>query len=350
MERKFPSFPVAVLAFGMAVSFPQSGRGQIVEAAFIRGDSNIDGEIDIGDAIQIIFCDFTGGNCSSCADAADVNDDKERNLSDPIYLLSYLFLGESPPPAPFEACGTDPTEDEIDCQSFPLCASEDSIPTSRGELLVLPIDHASLVLQWDGKAIYVDPVGGVQLYAGLPPPDIVLVTHTHGDHMSATTLNALVQDGTVLVVPEAVSEALASSGVLDIVEEKVLANGEAVQIGDIHAEAIPMYNLTEERLRYHPKGTGNGYVLGLEGTRVYISGDTEDIPEMRALQDIDLAFICMNLPYTMTPEQAASSVLEFRPRVVYPYHFRGQDPEIFKNLVEAESGEIEVRIRNWYPE
>ena len=117
-------------------------------------------------------------------------------------------------------------------------------------------------------------------------------------------------------------------------------------------EAIPMYNLTPERQKFHTKGRGNGYVVTLGGTRVYISGDTEDIPEMRALKKIDVAFVCMNLPYTMTAEQAADAVLEFKPKIVFPYHYRGktsQDPEKFKKLV-AKDKNIEVRIRKWYPE
>ena len=122
-----------------------------------------------------------------------------------------------------------------------------------------------------------------------------------------------------------------------------------MEVGDVEVEAVPMYNLTPDRLRYHSKGVGNGYVLDLDGTRVYVAGDTEDIPEMRALPDIDLAFVCMNLPFTMTPRQAAGAVLEFQPRVVYPYHYRGQDPEAFKSFVETVSPDIEVRVRDWYP-
>jgi L-ascorbate metabolism protein UlaG (beta-lactamase superfamily) len=127
----------------------------------------------------------------------------------------------------------------------------------------------------------------------------------------------------------------------------VLKNGETATLGDIKAEAIPMYNTTPDQLRYHPKGRGNGYVLTLGGKRVYISGDSEDIPEMRALKDIDVAFLCMNLPYTMTVEQAASAVRAFKPKIVYPYHSRGSDLEKFKSLVGSDSG-VEVRLRDWY--
>jgi L-ascorbate metabolism protein UlaG (beta-lactamase superfamily) len=127
----------------------------------------------------------------------------------------------------------------------------------------------------------------------------------------------------------------------------VLANGETKSLHEIKIEAVPMYNLTQERLKFHDKGRGNGYVLRLGGKRVYISGDTEDIPEMRALKNIDVAFVCMNLPYTMDVTQAASAVREFRPRIVYPYHYRGSDVEKFKSLV-GNDRDVEVRLRDWY--
>jgi L-ascorbate metabolism protein UlaG (beta-lactamase superfamily) len=352
MSRRTACLRAAVLAAGLASRLASPGWSQQgVDTAFLRGDANLDGEMDLSDAVQMLLCMFAGGPCSGCADATDANDDGLRDVSDPVYLLGFLFVGGLPPPAPGVTCGVDPTADDLDCLSFPLCASEDSIPTSRGELLVIPVEHASLALRWDGKTIYVDPVGGASKYADLPAPDVVFVTHSHSDHMDAATLKAVVQESTVLVIPQDVSSALASSGVLEMVEDKVMANGETIQVGDIKVEAVPMYNTTADRLRYHAKGAGNGYVLDLDGTRVYVAGDTEDIPEMRALQDIALAFLPMNLPYTMTPEQAASAVLEFLPRVVYPYHYRGQDqnPETFKSLVEATTDAVAVRLRNWYP-
>ena len=127
----------------------------------------------------------------------------------------------------------------------------------------------------------------------------------------------------------------------------MLANGETKSVAGVSIEAVPMYNLTADRLKYHNKGRGNGYVVMVGGKRVYISGDTEDIPEMRALKNIDVAFICMNLPYTMTEEQAASAVREFKPKIVYPFHYRGSDVEKFKRLVGEDSG-VEVRLRDWY--
>jgi L-ascorbate metabolism protein UlaG (beta-lactamase superfamily) len=328
----------------------QTAPGQEPSAArFVRGDADADGERNITDGIFMLGCSFLGTQCPSCADAADANDDGESNVTDPIFLLNALFSGGPVPPAPSDSCGPDPTADALDCGSYPPCAADpDAVPTARGDLIVIPIEHATLVLRWDGKAIYVDPVGGSGKFSGLPPPDIIVVTDIHSDHMDGATIRAVAVEGTVLVVPAAVSQSLAGGGV-GSAELMVVANGEKVTAAGIEIEAIPMYNTTADRLRYHEKGRGNGYVLNLAGTRVYISGDTEDIPEMRALSDIALAFLCMNLPFTMTVQQAASAALEFQPRIVYPYHHRGQNPETFRSLVEAGSDAIEVRIRDWYP-
>ncbi len=220
----------------------------------------------------------------------------------------------------------------------------DHIATDNGDLVIQPLNHATFAMGWDGKTIYVDPVGGAARFAGLPNPDLILVTDIHGDHLDAATLAAVVGEDTVLVAPAAVAGQFADS-----LRQKtrILANGEEITVLGISIEGIPMYNLTEERLRYHDKGRGNGYVATFGGTRVYISGDTEDIPEMRALDDIDVAFVCFNLPYTMTEDQAASAVREFAPDVVYPYHYRGNDVDKFSALVGADSG-IEVRLREWY--
>ncbi len=221
----------------------------------------------------------------------------------------------------------------------------DAVATSRGDVVIHPIDHATFVMGWNGKAIYVDPVGGEARFAGLPTPDLILVTDIHGDHMDAETLSAIATPQTRIVAPAAVAEQLpaALKG-----QTTALANGETSMFDDIGVEAVPMYNLTEDRLRFHDKGRGNGYVVTVGGTRVYIAGDTEDIPEMRSLQNIDDAFVPMNLPYTMTEEQAASGVTAFNPTIVYPYHFRGSDVEKFKALVDAGGGDTEVRLGEWY--
>jgi L-ascorbate metabolism protein UlaG (beta-lactamase superfamily) len=217
-----------------------------------------------------------------------------------------------------------------------------------GELTVYPVQHATLALSHGETTIYVDPVGGAEAFAGLARPDLVLITDTHGDHLDGTTVDAVATEGTVIVAPGAVAERLG-----DREGTKVLANGETIELDGVSVEAIPMYNLTEERSKFHSKGRGNGYVVTLGGQRIYISGDTEDIPEMRALEDIDVAFVCMNLPYTMEVEKAADAVLEFQPRVVFPYHYRGQggfsDVEKFREIV-ARNPKIEVRLSDWYPD
>src|SRR5437762_2207979 len=220
----------------------------------------------------------------------------------------------------------------------------DRMATSDGDLIIHPINHATFVMAWKDKTIYVDPVRGGKRFDGLPKPDLVLVTDIHGDHLDAGTLEA-VAGGAIIVAPAVVAEKLP-----DKLRKQttVLANGETKSVADVSVEAVPMYNLTADRLKFHNKGRGNGYVVALGGKRVYISGDTEDIPEMRALKNIDVAFVCMNLPYTMTVEQAANAVREFKPKIVYPYHYRGSNVEKFRDLVGSDGG-VEVRLRDWYP-
>jgi L-ascorbate metabolism protein UlaG (beta-lactamase superfamily) len=224
--------------------------------------------------------------------------------------------------------------------------SADKIPAQNGDIQIFPINHATFALEWNGKWILVDPVGGEQkIKASVSgSPDLILVTDIHGDHMNADTLKSLARDNTKIIVPQAVAAQLPP----DLKSKlTVLGNGQKKEVEGISVEAIPMYNLTPDRLKFHTKGRGNGYVVTLGGKRIYISGDTEDIPEMRALKNIDVAFVCMNLPYTMTVEQAASAVKEFKPKIVYPYHYKGSDTAKFKQLVGGESG-IEVRLRDWY--
>jgi L-ascorbate metabolism protein UlaG (beta-lactamase superfamily) len=207
-----------------------------------------------------------------------------------------------------------------------------------------------VVLTWNQKTVYVDPAGGAVNYTGLAAPDLILITDIHGDHLDMETLGAINTSNAVIVAPPAVVDKLP-----DNLKSKVavMKNGERACQFDIGVTAIPMYNLPETADSRHPKGRGNGYVLQMGGKNIYISGDTEDIAEMRSLSDIDVAFVSMNLPYTMSIEQAASGVLAFRPKVVYPYHYRGEhglsDTEAFKRLVTDGNRKIEVRLRNWYP-
>src|SRR5690606_2523182 len=217
-------------------------------------------------------------------------------------------------------------------------------------LEIIPVEHASAVLQWGDLTLYMDPVGEKALYGGQQAPDLILITDIHGDHFSLETLQALDTKNTTLVVPQAVADQLPADSGFTV---EIMANGEQREVLGVGIEAIPMYNLREEALKFHDKGRGNGYVLTLGGERIYFSGDTEDIPEMRALADVDKAFVCMNLPYTMTVESAADAVIEFKPLEVYPYHYRGSpdvsDVKRFKELVNAGDPNIKVVQLDWYP-
>ncbi|WP_025740290.1 MBL fold metallo-hydrolase [Aquimarina pacifica] len=217
------------------------------------------------------------------------------------------------------------------------------------DISIDPIEHATTILEWKGKIIYIDPNGGMKAFKGKKPANIVLITDIHGDHMNIDTLDSLDLAKAEIIVPQAVAEKLPASYTDKLV---ILNNGETKEVQGIPIEAIPMYNLREEALKYHSKGRGNGYVLNLGQKRVYFSGDTEDISEMRALKNIDMAFVCMNLPYTMTVERAADAVLDFKPKQVFPYHYRGteglSDVSKFKKLV-AKDPTIEVVQLEWYP-
>lgn len=220
----------------------------------------------------------------------------------------------------------------------------------NSDIAIIPIEHATAVLEWNDITIYIDPVGGAPAFKGQKQADLILITDIHGDHFNLETLEALDTSKAKFIVPQAVAERIPESFTPQL---DVLDNGDSKERFGITIEAIPMYNLREEALKFHEKGRGNGYVLNMGGKRVYVSGDTEDIPEMRALRNIDIALVCMNLPYTMTPESAASAVLQFGPKQVYPYHYRGKpdvsDVSIFKELIEKGSSETEVIQLDWYP-
>lgn len=226
-------------------------------------------------------------------------------------------------------------------------AASDVFKAAAGDVTIHPVSHASFVMETPAGTIYCDPVGEASLYAAFPPADLILVTHEHGDHYNADTLAALAKDGTAMIVNPAVMVMLpeALKG-----KASELANGASSDWKGVKVDAVPAYNITEERKNFHPQGRDNGYVLSFEGLRVYISGDTENTPEMKALENIDVAFLCMNLPFTMDLNQAADAVAAFKPKFVYPYHYRGrdggtQDPAEFAKLVE---GQTEVKIVDWY--
>jgi L-ascorbate metabolism protein UlaG (beta-lactamase superfamily) len=214
-----------------------------------------------------------------------------------------------------------------------------------------PVVHGSVALTAGDLTILIDPYDGAERYTGFGAPDYVLITHTHSDHLDMKTLSGLDLSQATLVAPQAV--------VNEIMEDPfatthVLANGESWSDDVLAVRAVAAYNPPPKE-NFHPKGKFNGYVLTLNDEDYYFSGDTEGVPEMRALTGIDFAFVCMNLPYTMDIEQAASAVLDFAPEVVYPYHYRNQDGtksdvEAFRRMVTEENDDIEVRLENWYAE
>lgn len=215
---------------------------------------------------------------------------------------------------------------------------------------VTPISHATMVLTISGQTIYTDPVGGAEAFKSQPDPSLILVTDIHPDHLNADTLSAIAKQDTVIVVPKAVSDMLPKNLPGTIV---ILKNGETTTQKSIGIEAVPMYNIPESTSAFHTKGRGNGYILSSSGKRVYIAGDTSATSEMKALKNIDIAFIPMNLPYTMSVEEAAQGVLAFKPKVVHPYHYREQNGfsniKKFKELVEKGNPSIKVEIINFYP-
>lgn len=230
-------------------------------------------------------------------------------------------------------------------------SSADSTKMKNSDFQLTPIEHATAVFTWAGTHFYIDPVGGAAKFAGQPKPDVVLITDIHGDHMDAKTLAAVISKDTKIIVPQAVADQLPAEIKPRLT---ILANNQTITVDGFEITGIPMYNLREEAKQFHTKGRGNGYVLEKKGMRVYFSGDTEDTPEMRSLKNIDIAFVCMNLPYTMTVESAAAGVLAFAPKEVYPYHYRGanglSDVAKFKALVNKGNPKIKVIQLNWYPD
>ena len=228
--------------------------------------------------------------------------------------------------------------------SIPLAhaASQTQVfPTSAGSVSITPLNHASTLIEAGGKVIYLDPAKPAD-FSGHPKADLILITDIHGDHMDPGSIKEISKAGTGIMAPPAVVQTVTSA--------KPIANGETKAWQDWTIEAIPAYNLKRgpaPRKLFHDKGRGNGYVLTYGGKRFYFSGDTEGVPEMRALKNIDVAFVCMNLPYTMPPDEAADAVKAFHPKVVIPYHYRGSDLTVFQKGLEGTG--IEVRLLDWYP-
>ena len=231
-------------------------------------------------------------------------------------------------------------------QSGNIPVNPDDIETDSGDIVIQPVNHATLVLTYDSDVIYFDPVGGAKRYLPFNRPTAILVTHAHPDHFDVPTLEALAPTAKVIIGPQVVLDGLPP----DLkAKAKLMKNGDKGDVNGLPLSAIPAYNTTPGRTQYHPKGVGNGYVLTLGQAKVYVAGDTEDIPEMRALTGIGVAFLPMNLPYTMTGDQAASAVKQFKPLMVYPYHYGkdGPEPAKFAAALKGTAG-IQVRQRDWY--
>jgi L-ascorbate metabolism protein UlaG (beta-lactamase superfamily) len=220
-------------------------------------------------------------------------------------------------------------------------AETQTFPTSAGEVKITPLNHASTLIEAGGKTIYLDPAKPAKL-SGLPKADLILITDIHGDHMDPDSIKEISKADTEIISSPAVAQTVTTA--------KPIANGESKTWQSWTIEAIPAYNVKRGPAPgklFHDKGRGNGYVLTYGGKRFYFSGDTEGVPEMRALKNIDVAVVCMNLPYTMPPDEAADAVKAFHPKIVIPYHYRGSDLAVFKKGLEGTG--IEVRLLDWYP-
>ncbi|MBC8472700.1 MAG: MBL fold metallo-hydrolase [Planctomycetes bacterium] len=216
---------------------------------------------------------------------------------------------------------------------------QDIFHTDAGDLKIIFIGHGTLIFSYNGKFIHVDPVSREADYTRFAKADFILITHEHGDHLDPKAINIIRKEETKIVLTKACAERV-TGGI-------VMQNGDERDIQGLKIEAVPAYNIVHKRsngMPFHPKGEGNGYVITLGDKRVYVAGDTENVPEMKRLKEIDIAFLPMNLPYTMTPEMAANAAKAFKPKILYPYHFGQTDTSKLVNLLK-DSKAIEVRIR-----
>lgn len=216
----------------------------------------------------------------------------------------------------------------------------DTLKTDQGSIILTFIGHGTLMMQFDSTLIHIDPVSAYADYAQMPKADIVLITHAHGDHLDAEALQHIVTPNTTVIAAPICRQALNSAD--------FMANGQKKQVKGIEIEAVPAYNIVHKRpgnVPFHPKGEGNGYILRYGGISIYIAGDTENTPEMKALRGIDIAFLPMNLPYTMTPEMVADAASAMQPAILYPYHYGNTDVRDLKKLLEKNKT-IEIRIRD----
>ena len=215
---------------------------------------------------------------------------------------------------------------------------EDVIKTKTGDLKITFIGHGTLALAYDGKVVHVDPWSRLADYSALPKADLILITHEHGDHLDPKAVATVRTEQTLIVLTQACAKRVAG-GI-------IMKNGDVREVQGLKIEAVPAYNVVHKRSNgqpFHPKGSGNGYVVTFGRTRVYVAGDTENTPEMKRLKKIDIAFLPMNLPYTMTPEMVADAARAFEPKILYPYHYGQTDPNELVDLLK--DSKIEVRVR-----
>ncbi len=215
----------------------------------------------------------------------------------------------------------------------------DTLGTSAGDVTIQPLNHATLILSQGSHVLYFDPAKVD--FTGQKPPTGILITHAHADHFDPDNLQKIAGSAPIVCTEEVMGKLPAAlKG-----QAKIMKNGDTGTIDGIPVSAVAAYNTSPDKLQYHPKGVGNGYVLSFGDKKIYVAGDTEPTPEMAALTGIDVAFLPMNQPYTMTPQQAADAVKSFRPKIVYPYHYKGTDLQQFASLVGSLA---EVRLRDWY--
>ena len=228
------------------------------------------------------------------------------------------------------------------CMATPMQAQTDSFKTKSGkEVKLTCIKHASIMMEYDGRYFYFDPVTGLKPetdYTSMPRPNIIFITHEHADHFDRMALAQLLTTNTTVYSNPAVGQLFRSS--------RVMANGDSVTVGtDVTVKAVAAYNTTKGREQYHPKGRDNGYIVTIDGLRIYVAGDTEDIPEMADIHDIDIAFLPCNQPYTMTVDQVVRVAQTIRPKVLFPYHYN--DTPVSKIRLMLSGTGIDVRIRNY---
>lgn len=220
--------------------------------------------------------------------------------------------------------------------------NDELIATNDGDLELYKVGHASLIFKYQGKVIHVDPWSKLADYNTLPKADLIVITHHHMDHLDNQAISSIKKDNTSMIWSAICDTMVEFSG-----KKTVLANGQSTAFEGIKIEAVPAYNLVHKRENgefFHPKGDGNGYIFTFGDKRIYVAGDTEDIPEMAQLGEIEVAFLPMNLPYTMTPEMTAHAASMVRPKILYPYHYGDTNTQLLVDLLKAEK-EIEIRIR-----